>query len=82
VEPSCPTALPALFSPYHSEELSTSENVPSGATPSPWWQARALLCGDNWTDTAYGFGGPNVAEAVGTAEDYRLTLLQDAPRTK
>ena len=64
------------------EELSTSENVPSGATPIPRWQARPLLRGGNWTDTAYGFGGPDIAEVVSTAEGYRLTWLHDAPGTK
>ena len=33
-----------------------SENVPSRDTPIPWWRARALLRGGNWTDAAYGFG--------------------------
>jgi hypothetical protein len=35
--------------------------------PIPWWGARAWLCGGNCTDGAYSFGGPAIAEAVGTA---------------
>jgi len=53
-----------------------SENVPSRDTPIPWWQARALLRGGNWTDAAYSFGSPDVAEAVGTAEEIGATLTR------
>jgi hypothetical protein len=35
--------------------------------PIALWRARAWLRGGHWTDAAYGFGGPDVAEAVGTA---------------
>jgi len=56
-----------------------SENAPSRDTPIPWWQARALLHGGNWTDAAYGFGGPDVAEAVGTAEE--ISSLREDSKT-
>ena len=44
--------------------------------PIPWWRARASLCGSNWTDGAYGFGGPDVAEAVGTPEQIGAELTR------
>ncbi len=44
--------------------------------PIPQWQARAILCGGNWTDGAYGFGGPDVVEAVGTAEEIGAELAR------
>src|SRR5262245_50759704 len=54
-----------------NEEKSTSPN-----TPLPWWQALALLCGGNWTDPAYGFGGPDVAGVTGTAEEIGAELTR------
>jgi hypothetical protein len=40
----------------------------------PLWRARARLTGGNRTDAACGFGGPDVAEAVGTAEEVGAEL--------
>jgi hypothetical protein len=39
----------------------------SPEAPVPLWRARAWLHGGNWTDAAYGFGAPDVAEAAGSA---------------
>ncbi len=44
--------------------------------PIPWWRVRASLCGRNWTDGAYGFGDPDDAEAVGTAEQIGAELTR------
>lgn len=33
------------------------------------WRARATLGGRAWSDAAYGFGGPDVAEAIGTSDE-------------
>ena len=38
--------------------------------------ARAWLCGGNWTDGAYRFGAPAIAEAVGTAEEIGAELTR------
>ena len=54
-----------------NEEKSTSRN-----TPVPWWQALALLCGGHRIDAAYGFGGPDVAEVTGTAEEIGAELTR------
>jgi hypothetical protein len=40
------------------------------------WRARAHLRGGNWTDAAYGFGGPDVAEVVGSAHIVGAALRQ------
>jgi hypothetical protein len=42
--------------------------------PIPFWWARAVLAGHNWTDGAYGFGGPDVAEAFGTPDQIGAAL--------
>ena len=53
-----------------------SENTPSQHSAIPLWRARAVLRGGNWSDAAYGFGGPDVAEAVGTAEQIGAELTR------
>ena len=53
-----------------------SESAPTPHTPIPLWRARAVLRGGNWSDAAYGFGGPDVAEAVGTAEQIGTELTR------
>jgi len=53
-----------------------SENAPSQNTRILLWRALALLRGGNWSDAAYGFGGPDVAEAVGTAEEIGAELTR------
>ena len=52
------------------------EKSPSGDAPIPLWRARALLRGGNWTDAAYGFGGPDFAEVVGTPEQVGAELTR------
>jgi hypothetical protein len=42
--------------------------------PIPLWRARAWPRGGHWTDAASGFGGPDVAEAVGTAAQVGAVL--------
>jgi hypothetical protein len=42
--------------------------------PIPLWRARAVLVGGDGHDAAYGFGGPDVAEAVGTADEMGAAL--------
>jgi hypothetical protein len=44
--------------------------------PIARWRARATLGGNSWTDAAYGFGGPDVAEAIGTAEQVGSELTR------
>lgn len=53
-----------------------NEEPPSTHTPVPLWQARAWLQVGKATDAAYGFGGPGVAEAAGTAEAIGRALTQ------
>jgi hypothetical protein len=45
-------------------------------TPVPLWRAMAWLAGLDWSDAAYGFGGPDVAEAVGTPEEVGADLAR------
>ena len=49
-------------------------------TPIALWRAQARLDGNGWTDAAYGFGGPEVAEAIGTADEIgnELTRFLDS----
>src|SRR5262245_6824561 len=53
-----------------------SEKTRSPDAPVLWWRARAQLHGGTWTDAAYGFGGPDVAEAVGSAEEIGAELAR------
>jgi hypothetical protein len=44
--------------------------------PIARWRARATLGGNGWTDAAYGFGEPDVAAAIGTAEQVGSELTR------
>jgi hypothetical protein len=42
----------------------------------PLWRATARLAGRDWTDAAYGFGGSDVAETIGTGEEIGAELTR------
>jgi hypothetical protein len=50
--------------------------VDNASHPISLWRAKAVLGGNDWTDRAYGFGGPDAAEAVGTAEQIGSELTR------
>jgi hypothetical protein len=53
-----------------------SEKAKDREEAVPLWRALARLAGGNWADAAYGFGGPEIAEAVGTAEEVGAELTR------
>ncbi len=53
-----------------------SAKTPTPATPVPRWRGRVLFRGGTWTDAAYGFGGPDSAEAVGSAAEIGRELTR------
>jgi hypothetical protein len=62
------------FKHFAAKEDRMSTNPDDRSQPIPLWRARAWLGGGNWTDAAYGFGGPDVPEAVGTPEEVGTEL--------
>src|SRR5262245_6954563 len=69
--------MPPASSDGRHQMTSTTENTNDSI---PLWRARAALGGRGWTDRAYGFGGPDVAEAVGTPDEIgaELTCFLDS----
>jgi hypothetical protein len=59
--------VPFLWEDHLSDAVKAME-------PVPLWRARAWLIDRSRRDGAYGFGGPDVAEAVGTAVEVGAEL--------
>jgi hypothetical protein len=53
-----------------------SEKAKNRGEAIPLWRALALLARGTWTEAAYGFGGPGVAETVGTPDEIGKELTR------